>query len=426
MPRSTALPITGPAGKVAASRRVTGAGGLLTQYGIAISIVALLVTGSAFRSMRIQVAGLLVHPYLLPAILLFLFVAVPVLGRFPRNALVALFAFLGLYILSLLQGGAAVGEILKIGSGAVTILVAALSVRTRKDFRTATLGLSLAAAIIALNAIVTTQDSTAGLNPLEEIANKNAFSLYALPALLLAAHVALEAGTSKLLRILLSACILVILLAIFDSANRSGWLGAFVIAVMLYARGRRIRATLFVAVVTAAVYSLVVRYGSTDVVEDRLEQTRGGYKSDELRKELVITAFQVGLDHPIMGVGPQHLPAELARRLRLEYATVDPHNVVGHVVGGSGYLTLGVFLLFWWFLWRRPPANAPGAQTAAQRSARGLLRMMLVLYFVRGMFTREILYNPAFSLAVGFAIALCLLEGEFRRRPAGARAGSRP
>jgi hypothetical protein len=36
--------------------------------------------------------------------------------------------------------------------------------------------------------------------------------------------------------------------------------------------------------------------------------------------------------------------------------------------------------------------------------------MMAILWFVRGQFTREILYNPTFNIALGLVIGLCILS----------------
>ena len=44
-----------------------------------------------------------------------------------------------------------------------------------------------------------------------------------------------------------------------------------------------------------------------------------------------------------------------------------------------------------------------------------LLRMLVVLWCVRGLFTREIIYNPCFAIAMGLVVGLCLLAEQSRR-----------
>ena len=92
-----------------------------------------------------------------------------------------------------------------------------------------------------------------------------------------------------------------------------------------------------------------------------------------------------------------------------------------HLIGGTGFpCTLALFATAaaLWF-WR--PKIRPGTQLGASfYDARNLLRMTLVLWAVRGLFTREILYNPGFCIAVGLAIGLCIVEADASIEPIGA------
>jgi hypothetical protein len=51
--------------------------------------------------------------------------------------------------------------------------------------------------------------------------------------------------------------------------------------------------------------------------------------------------------------------------------------------------------------------------------ARNLLRLMLMLWALRGLFTREILYNPGFCMGIGLAIGLCIVEVGASLEPTG-------
>jgi hypothetical protein len=57
--------------------------------------------------------------------------------------------------------------------------------------------------------------------------------------------------------------------------------------------------------------------------------------------------------------------------------------------------------------------------------------MVILLFAVRGMFTREVLYSPGFAAAFGLAIGLAMIEGVWVRRVSPVRrtpawAGSAP
>jgi hypothetical protein len=42
------------------------------------------------------------------------------------------------------------------------------------------------------------------------------------------------------------------------------------------------------------------------------------------------------------------------------------------------------------------------------------MRMLIVLWAVRGVFTNDILYNPSFNIAIGLCIGLCILAEKAR------------
>jgi len=370
------------------------------------------VAGSVFVEFRLEVMGLLIHPYLMPLALMSL-LTVPRLNLLPPRFFLPLLGFLSLYVISTLPAPGAIAESLKILTSAGTIVVTALLIRNRSEFHAGALGIAAAAAIISMRGLAGADGGILGIDPIGDIANRNAFSLYALPSLLIGSFLALDRSVRPFLRILVSVCSIITLIAIFSTGNRSGWLGALLIMLMLYSKGRRFRAIVFVGVLAAICYGMLLKFSSIAVLEHRVEQTLAGYHSDRLRRVLVQKAIGVGLDYPILGVTPQKLPFELARRLNALAPEVDSHNMVGHIMGGSGIPAVLVFLLMGALLWlRRRGVRPPPEGQFAHR----LLRMMLVLFTVRGMFSREILYAPSFSIGLGLCIGYCLLTGTWTRR----------
>ena len=73
-----------------------------------------------------------------------------------------------------------------------------------------------------------------------------------------------------------------------------------------------------------------------------------------------------------------------------------------------------------WTMWNwRPRVGGKiGGKEDPLRDARTLLRMMVALWVLRGFFSREILYNPSFSIGLGLAIGLCMLAEVARRQTA--------
>ena len=410
------MSITGTASPIAAKPASKPRAQFLTARGLIMFGSILLVAGSAFRWSRLAVGGLMVHPYLPPMIAVFFLSALPRLQRFPANILRCMVAFFLTYSLTTISGttNAGLSEMMKVGASVLTIITIGLAIRTEPDFRAAVLALNAALVIMSLGALLRgPSDGLVGINPLEQIANKNAFSMYALPAILLGGYVVLDPRAPKWLRLGLIGSVLAISFAVFSTANRSGWAGIILIGLMLAARGRRLQALVLVAVIGGGIYMFVARQESTrNVLQHRYDQTVGRNYSDEIRKRLFRAAIEIGIEHPVMGVGPTRLRFYLADRLKNTMDEMDSHNVFGHLIGGSGLIVSGIFL-FGGLLMMRGPRRKPTTPHGVEALA--LLRMMMALWVMRGMFSREILYNPSFSIGLGLSMALCFIHGLWGR-----------
>jgi O-antigen ligase len=404
------------------ARKIAAAFGVRTAL---LFLTGIFIAGSAYRSTRAEVGGMLVHPYLPLAVLLFLFIALPRISKFPRPMLVTLIVFVSLYLIALLPGGALVGELSKLMAMFLTVLAFALSIRNQRDANAAIMGLVGGVAIMSIVSLVGGASTPEGINPLEQVANKNAYSLYALPALLLAGHQALQRGGPRWVRFALAVSALLITVAIFSSGNRSGWLGALLIGLMLFGLRRRLSTLLVVGALTLGTYGIITHYLRPEVVEQRVEQTTKGNVSDNMRVELFKTAFEIAADNPVIGISPQLLPGELARRLRTATVVIDPHNAFGLIAGGCGFITLAALAALGFTWWRRPaPLRRIDPTKERARQAHNLVRMMLALWMVRALFTREIFYSPGFGIGLGITIGIALASGAWQRRrgPAARRA----
>lgn len=384
--------------------------------GVLLGVTCLSVAGSAIKAARIDVGGLLVHPYLVAIAICAPFVMVSRFHLFPARVLAGTTAFLLTFSLSAFGGP--IGEIVKVASALLTVFVIALLVRNQTDFLLGAGSLLLATVIITLRSIGT-EGSSEGFNPLDEVANKNAYSLYVLPAVLLGGFVLLRFRTIGWLgKSSLVAAILILLVGIFTSGNRSGWLGAGVIGAMLL-KDRAIRGLLLVMVLTCGLVYWLTNYADTSVAERRLKQTQEGYRSDNLRLALMVHSFWIAIENPIAGTSPHLLPMELDRKLAGDRPAqhIDPHNVFSYIMAGSGLMCFASLLYIGWSLCTvcRLP-NTGIAKPQLLRSAQTLLRMLVALWFVRGMFSREILYAPGFCISLGLALGLSICALEVHRK----------
>ncbi len=400
-----------------ANRSVAG----LSLTGVLLLLISTLVVASGYMSLRPMVFGLALHPLLIPIAIAFPLVGLARISQFPQRVLITLLAFVGIYLTSILNGlSMSASEFFKTGAAFVTIFTCALLVRKRGDFVAGSLGLSIAVALLAAKGL-----SNESANEVMDGANKNSYSLFALPPLLLTGFICLRMPrTPLIIKGTMIGCMVLALFVIFLGGNRSGYLGAVVVAVMLF-WDRRGRGTVLVGIVALALVFLISKYGDTRIFDERMRQTVEGTKSDDLRIRLFTGSLQIALENPIIGVSPQDFTARLATSLGFRGARIESHNVVAHVMGSSGFFCLLALGFVGWAMWFPFPKNE-FRKTAPDDpifEARKLMRMFVVLWFVRGMFTREILYNPAFNIAIGLAIGLLILAQSARPPKATPAAG---
>jgi O-antigen ligase len=384
----------------------------LTFSGVALAMCALSLGASTFPMLRPRLGELLLHPVHLFVPIVFLATAPKRLRLMPVKVSLAILACVLMFCVAALTAKGGWGPSLKITASALTIFTAAIAIRTEADFRAAVVCVVLAAVASSMRAFGASRGISLGVNPMSGIANKNGFSLYVLPALLLAGYAALQPTAGVFRRLLLAACMVVHVFAIFMTANRSGWLGTLVIGALLALRSvRRISHLILLAAVVGLVTYLFANFGDRAMVEHKIEQTREGYSSDTLRANLVRWSLDVALSNPVLGVSPQRLPREIARRSPIRGEVFETHNVFATIVGGGGLLLTSAFVALFIVLWQRPRGWASLKTSASVRDAHYLLRCMLILWCVRGAFSAEILHNPSFCFGVGLCIGLGMIRG---------------
>lgn len=405
-----------------------------TAGGFWLLLIGVMVTLSGVAFFRVPVFNLHVQPYLIPVAMAPVFV----LGRLPKLPLKVLLSFLvfwALYAIALIgpsvQRVTPMEESLKLLSSVGVIIIVALLVASRADFVLGSMGLTLAIGMLAFRGL---EEEQAGVID-AAVANKNSYSLYALPAVLLAIYIALRLDWKKvsfrrLAVPVMLMCALASAVAIVAGANRSGYLGLAFIVLMVgfylvfsprLRLGRKSQGVILLTCLVVAVVAGLAYKGAQEF-QYRYYQTVHGTESDQLRVDLFLTSVRIGIEHPVRGVSPQVLPVMLAQRLLPDFNPgrgIESHNVFAHIIGGCGLVELAVLLylagtLFFW----RPGKIRSLDGNADFHEARTLLRMMLLLWAVRGMFSQEILFNPGFCVGLGLVIGLCMVEFDLIKKSA--------
>jgi hypothetical protein len=327
--------------------------------------------------------------------------------------------FFSLYMLANLGGGKdGITEIFKIATcGAATVLCALL-IRSRADFAAGVIGLAIATGMMAVFGMQATADSATGVEALD-VGNKNAFSLFVLPSVLLSGFLFFEMpAASRPIRLALKAiCVANVTgccLAIFLSGNRSGYVGCVLVGAMLL-KEKKLYGMMLVGALAACIVYVMISFHMTDIFARRIDQTFVvKNKSDEMRSDILRACLKIGLEYPITGVSAGKLPIAIGNEIGAAHAgynMIQAHNVFAHIWAGAGMLCFFTLGFVAWALFFMPkPQNRHDAPLMAEGvKAQRLVRMMVVLWIVRGMFTIEIVYNPGFSVGLGLAIGYCAL-----------------
>jgi hypothetical protein len=390
----------------------------MSALGILTAIAAAILCASVFRATRLKIGGMMVHPAQIVAMVPLVIAGPRGLRQVPLSLRCALVAFMAIFTLSCLVVPGGIPDVAKVGSSILMILAGAVSVKNDKDMRAIAVCLALAAFVMSIRVFydpVTRFDELAGYNPMEGVANKNAFSLYVLPGLMLGSYYAFGSKMKPFYRTIVIAMLVVVLIVLFSTANRSGWLGAVLIGLMLAWRFiRNLKRLALIVCFAGSTTYLINHFGNRSVLERRIQETEEGYSSDQLRMELFVASLKVGLANPIIGVSPQRIGFDIQRRSGVMAELTDTHNVYATIGGGSGMIALTLLFTIGWLLWRRPRGSWAWAD-GRQEEAHYLLRCMVVLWAVRGFFSAEIIYSPAFSLAMGACIGFCISRGVWQR-----------
>ncbi len=372
--------------------------------------VSFATIGSAYKSLRFEVAGMAFHPYML-ALVPLVFRALPRLPRFPARIGRPGALFLLLYIVSLIQGNSFLIQLVKISVMMITFVLIALSVRSMDDFLAGAMGLGMGALVLCIRGFIRGPGAFGSINPIEG-SQKNAFSLFYLPALTICLYLLFSPLLRLNRKMVFALVITVIFAGIALSRNRSGWLATGVIIFMLFGTHRhRLRIVIFLGL--AACMAFVVSRVILSEEEFVYERDEGRTEqSDMLRLHLLERALIIGFQHPLVGVSPTELSFMLGDLYKAGDQGIDCHNLTGYLVGGSGVITFAAFCLFIYAMLRPPPSKRHHPDVLIRESVR-LLSTYVVIWMVRAQFQEDALFSPTFACGLGLCVGLCIFSGVY-------------
>ncbi|MEL6538349.1 MAG: O-antigen ligase family protein [Bacteroidota bacterium] len=384
-----------------------------TTTGKAALVFVLLLFFSTDSQFRIVLGPLWVPPYILICPLIALFVPVK-LFKIPNKILIPLGLYFFIFTVALLRDPNPFPEMIKVGAGIFTLLFFSKAVQTPKDYHWVGFALVCLGVFLGFKSIFLASSGTvsrlAGINPLDGIGNKNAQSLYTLPGLYYASTMLPTLFRKQQLgrATFYIGAIAVLIIGSILSANRSGWIAAALVILWgIGGFGISLRTVAVVALFSILTLAVVQQFGQ-DIIDYKVEQTVEGYSSDDKRQTLLTQSMLIGLENPFLGLGKEGLILELGTRVKSLTGRVDPHNVYGYLMGAGGFFVFVSFFTFLGNLVRRPPApnTYQPYRDRYEKAYRYLLVGFVVLFLIRGFFTREIIYSPTFMGMLGALFGL--------------------
>jgi O-Antigen ligase len=354
------------------------------------------------------------HPYMAALGLLF-FRALPRIHNFPARIGRPAALFLLLYVISLIQGNGFIIQLTKIGGMAVTFVVIAVSVRSYDDFVAGVLGLGCCAAILCVRGFIQGPGNFGSINPIDGT-QKNAFSLFYLPALTLCLYVVFSGQLTTPRRVIMSLIVTMIFAGVLLSKNRSGWLASGTLVLLVFSANRnRLRVAVFITIAICLAFGVVeVVMSETEVIYERDVENAG--KSDNLRVQLIMRAISIGFQNPLLGVSPTRLIRMLGTVARVSETGIDCHNLTGYLIGGSGLITFGAFCLFAFAMLRPPKKFLIGRRRPIAMQSARILFIMTIIWLIRAQFQEDVLFSPTFTSALGLCVGFCTINGVYNAR----------
>lgn len=376
------------------------------------------LAGSLTPWTRPEVGGFLLHPYLLFLGIMLVMGGLRQLVTLDRRVALVMLAYFALFTIDSFQGGFNVAEPLKVAVAVFTIWAFATLLRSRDEVVLAALGGVIAVGVVALPSILNPSNNLLGdLSLSGGFGNKNTYSLYALPMILLGLHFSLEVSLSKRMRILFAAGAALATIGILSTGNRSGYVGLVVIILLVLLRRRRLRDVILVSFGSAVTFLMLTTLGSTQAFWFRLSYPDTSRASDELRVLIVQHALSIGYHNPFLGVGPGNVGQAIATSVGYgaDLHVIGPlpaHNVWVYNFAGGGFPLAIMLAVFLGVMMLKPLKwNGGAAPTDFARDGLAVLQSMVILFAIRGYFTEEAFITPGFPIAFGILLALLAVEG---------------
>ena len=388
---------------------------------------------------RSQVGPFLLHPYLLPLGMMVLLGGLRKLVELEHRLQLALVAFLALFTADCLQGGIHFVEPAKMLITIATIWSFAVLLRDRSEVTLASLGATMAMAVISLPTILAPKTNLTGYGGTLAggFGNKNTYSLYALPMILLSLHFLLDSRCNGKLRWAFGICAGLASIGILSSGNRSGYLGLAVIIALVILRRRKPREVAAVAIGAAVVFFLLSTFGSSKAFWFRLSDPSTSQASDAVRVDILGKAMSIGWHNPLIGVGPPNVSNAISTSVGYSIQMnlsggLDAHNLYAYLFAGGGFpliILMGILLIVlmsWPSAWR-----STGPPSAAASAGMALMQSMVILFAVRAWFSEDALTTPGFPIAFGIILAMIAAETRLAQRehpdgPPGGKRGRSP
>jgi len=377
----------------------------LSFSGILLGFFNLLMITSIIPSFRIHFLDYKVHLTVLFCVPLVLVFTLKRLRFFSKKFFLIVLLLFSTIFLSEWMNGHDFKVIVKFGSIFLYFLVGASCCLSEKDYYFSVVMNGVFISLMTFHGLYSQQMfsdvAASGVTLLRGIGNKNAYSLYALPGVVLAINLYLK-DKKKVNSFFLLPGILFGSFGLIISGSRAAWLCLLVVFAFALKREVNLKFIFKTILLGGTIIFIVFRLSFIErIFQNRINQTLDNYNGDNVRVSLIEDSLNYWTENPILGVSYFQLQKYLGLRYT-HFENANVHNFFAMFLSSYGILGAVVFSFFLYFLFKYSDKN--------WKNSGNILSFLLLIWLLKGVSTEEVLFSPTFFLALGLGVSYVRLE----------------
>jgi probable O-glycosylation ligase (exosortase A-associated) len=251
------------------------------------------------------------------------------------------------------------------------------------------------------------------------IADNNAFALAAVMSIPLWVYLYTQYRSRPWIKFGILAAIVLTGLAALGSQSRGAVVAIVAMAAFLWLKSRR-KLVVAVVLVVAAIASVAFMPEQWEARISTISNPRAD-ASANARLEVWTMLWNLAVDRPLTGGGFEPYSRQIFQQYNPFYqGSLSAHSIYFQVLGEHGFVALGLFLLFWFLVWRMCTQVAKATRGNQQDHwaywLAQMVKVSLVAYLVGGAFQNLAYWDLPYYLFVAIAVTRVIVREQARSR----------